>query len=204
MVRVKRGEMQGTLSRGKASVAAAIPENERGLVLVLALVMLALLTILGAWAIGTASTDLTIAGNFRNTQNAFYSADAALAYATNPDTLTTAYLYTVATGSTAVWSQVISIGTVTANINVNYLGSGPLPSGSIYDGDLDVNGNPRFHGRYFAVNTEGNAANNAAVTVEAAVVQVVEENVIVGCGSGICTSDTTAGGRVFPLYWRLR
>ena len=96
MVRVKRGEMQGKSSRDKAPVAAGIPENERGMALVLALVMLVLLTILGAWAIGTASTDLTIAGNFRNTQNAFYSADAALAYAANPDTLTTAYLYTVA------------------------------------------------------------------------------------------------------------
>jgi hypothetical protein len=202
MVRVKRGERQAKSSRDKAPVVAGILENERGMALVLALVMLVLLTILGVWAIDTASTDLTIAANFRNTQNAFYSADAALAYATNPDTLTTAYLYTVATGSTAAWSQVISIGTVTANIKVNYLGSGPLPAGSIYADDLDVNGNPRFHGLYFAVNTEGNAANNAVVAVEAAVVQVVEEDVIVG--SGICTSDTTAGGRVFTLYWRER
>ena len=204
MVRVKRGEMQGKSSSDKAPVVAGIPENERGMALVLALVMLALLTILGVWAIGTASTDLKIAGNFRNTQDAFYAADAALAYATNPDTLTTAYLYTVATGSTAVWSQVLSIGAVTANIKVNYLGSGPLPAGSIYDDEVDVNGNPRFHGLYFAVNTEVNAANNAVVAVEAAVVQVVEEDVIVGCSGGICTSGTTTGGRVFPLYWRQR
>jgi hypothetical protein len=54
------------------------------------------------------------------------------------------------------------------------------------------------------VNTEGNAANNAAVAVEAAVVQVVEEGVIFGCDGDICTSDTTAGGRVFTLYWRQR
>lgn len=204
MVRVKRGEMQGKSSRDKASVAAGISENERGLALVLALVMLALLTILGVWAIGTASTNLKIAGNFRSTQNAFYAADAALAYAANPDVLSKVYLYSLATGSTAEWSQVISIGTTTANIKVDYLGSGPLPAGSIYDGDLDVNGNPRFHGRYFVVNTEGNAANNAEVAVEAAVVQVVEENVIVGCGGGICTSNATAGEQVFTLYWRQR
>jgi hypothetical protein len=204
MVRVTRGEMQGMSSRDKAPVAAGIPENERGMALVLALVMLSLLTILGVWAIGTASSDLSIAGNFRNTQNAFYSADAALAYAVNPDTLTKAYLYTVATGTTAVWSQVISIGTATANIKVNYLGSGPLPAGSLCDGDLDVNGNPRFHGLYFAVNTEGNAANNAVAEVEAAVVQAVEEDVSVGYSGGIGTSDATAGGRVFLLYWRQR
>jgi|GEM_PF-2717240 len=202
MVRVKRGEMQGMSSRDQAPGAAGIPENERGMALLLALVMLALLTILGVWAIGTASSDLSIAGNFRNAQNAFYSADAAFAYAANPETLTKAYVYTVATGSTAVWSQVISIGTVTANIKVNYLGSGPLPAGSICDGDLDVNGNPRFHGLYFVVNTEGNAANNAVAAVEAAVVQAVEEDVIVGYSGGIGTSDATAGGRVFLLYWR--
>ena len=173
MARVKRKVMQGQASSGKAPVTMGLEGNERGMALVLALVMIVLLTILGAWALGTSSTDLKIAGNSRNTQNAFYSADAALAYAANPDTLTTAFLYTLATGSTAKWSQVISIGTFTANATVEYLGSGPLPAGSIYDGDLDVNGNPKFHGLYFAVNTEGKAANNADVAVESSVVQVV-------------------------------
>jgi hypothetical protein len=199
MVRVKRGEMQGTSLGSRAPVPSGLPENECGLALVLALVMLALLTILGAWAVGTASTDLTIAGNFRNTQNAFYSADAALAYAASPDTLTSAHLYILATGSTAVWSSVISINTITANIQVNYLGSGPLPAGSKYEGDRDVHGNPKYHGLNFVVNTEGKAANNAAVAVEAAVVQVVE----IGC-NGICISNVTAGEQVITLYWRQR
>ncbi len=204
MVRVKRGEMRGKSLRDKVPVAAGILCKERGMVLVLALVMLALLTILGAWAVGTASTDLTIAGNFRSTQNAFYAADAALACAANPDTLTAAYLYIVATGGTAEWSQVVSIGTVTANIKVDFLGSGPLPPGSRYYGELDVNGNPRFHGLYFAVNAECNAANNAVAAVEAAVVQVVEEGVNAGCGGGICASNATADERVSTLYWRQR
>lgn len=173
MVRIKRREMQGKAPRGKTPVPSGRAGNERGMALVLALVMLALLTILGAWALGTSSTDLKIAGNSRNAQNAFYSADAALACGVNPETLTTAYLFTLATGSTAKWSQVISIDTFTANMTVDYLGSGPLPAGSIYDGDLDVNGHPRFHGLYFVVNTEGKAANNAAVAVESGVVQVV-------------------------------
>lgn len=173
MVHVKRQEIQSQAMRGKASASAGFSGNERGMALVLALVMLALLTILGAWALNTSSTDLKIAGNSRNTQNAFYSADAALDYAKNPDTLETAYLYTLATGSTAIWSQAISIGNFATNMTVDYLGSGPLPAGSIYDGDLDMNGNPKFHGLYFAVNTEGKAANNAVVAVESAVVQVV-------------------------------
>lgn len=204
MARVKRGEIQEKLSRVREPASASPERNEGGMALVLALVMLALLTILGAWAIDTSSTDLAIADNYRNTQNAFYSADEALAYAMKPDTLSMAYVYSLATDSTVIWSPVSSIGTGTANIQITYLGSGPLPAGPIYDGDLDVSGDPRFHGLYFAVNIEGKAENNATVVVEAAVVQVAEEQVIVGCGDDICTSSTIGGDQVFTLYWRQR
>jgi hypothetical protein len=165
-------EMQGQESETRTPVPASPAGNERGVVLVLALVMLALLAILGAWALDTSSTELKIAGNSRKTQNAFYAAEAALACAVNPNTLSSAYVSTGATGSATKWSQVISIGATTANMTVDYLGSGALPAGSIYDADLDVNGTPRFHGFYFAVNTEGNAGDNAVVAVESVVVQV--------------------------------
>lgn len=33
---------------------------------------------------------------------------------------------------------------------------------------------------------------------------VTGDKVLVGCGGGICTSNATAGGQVFPLYWRQR
>ncbi len=170
MVRVKRREMRGQASRGKAPVAAGLAGNERGMVLVLALMMLALLTILGAWVLDSSKTDLKIAGNSKNTQNAFYSADAALAYAANPSTLKTAQLSTQGT-STTKWSQVISVGTFTANVTVEYLGSGPLPAGFIFDSDLSVEGT-KFHGIYFSVNTEGMAENKAAEAEESGVVQV--------------------------------
>jgi len=173
MVRVKRLETQGQALIGKASVPVGIAGNERGIALILALAMLALLTLLGAWALDVSSTDLKIAGNSRNTQNAFYAADAALGYSTNPTTLTTAYLYIQSNGSTAKWTNPITIGDFNAKTTVAYLGSGPLPAGTVYDADLDVNGNPKFHGLYFNVNTEGKAGNNADVVVESSVVQVV-------------------------------
>jgi hypothetical protein len=56
---------------------------------------------------------------------------------------------------------------------VEFLRSGPLPLGSIYDADVDYNGNPKFHGLYFNVQTSGASVNNAQVTIEAGVVQVV-------------------------------
>lgn len=54
--------------------------NEKGIALVVALVMLALLTILGTFALSTSSTELFITGNYRNSQYAFYAADAAIEY----------------------------------------------------------------------------------------------------------------------------
>jgi hypothetical protein len=173
MARKIEHEMPRQASTGKAYVPAENAGNENGTVLVLTLVLLALLSILGALALDTSSTDLKIAGNSRNTQDVFYSADAALACAVNPDTLTRAYAYTAENSGTAKLSQVISIGSFTVTTNIVFMGSGPLPVGAIYDGDLDVNGQPRFHGLYFAVTTDGTAAHNAAVAVESAVVQVV-------------------------------
>jgi PilX N-terminal len=173
MVGRKRRDMQRQATTDKAPAPVYLAGNESGMVLVVTVVLLALLTILGALALDTSSTDLKIAGNSRNTQDVFYSADAALACAVNPDTLTRAFAYTAATGGSAKLSQVISIGTFTVNTNIVFMGSGPLPVGAIYDGDLDVNGQTRFHGLYFAVTTDGAAAHNAAVAVESAVVQVV-------------------------------
>ena len=54
--------------------------NEKGIALVVALVMLALLTLLGTFALSTSSTELFITGNYRNSQYAFYAADAGIEY----------------------------------------------------------------------------------------------------------------------------
>jgi hypothetical protein len=55
-------------------------DNEKGMALVLALVMLVLLTLLGAFALSTSSTELFIAGSFKNAQQAFYAGDAGIDY----------------------------------------------------------------------------------------------------------------------------
>ncbi len=52
--------------------------NERGIALIMVLVLLALLTLLGAWALDTSSTDLKIAGNYKNAEAAFSMADTAV------------------------------------------------------------------------------------------------------------------------------
>ena len=53
-------------------------KNERGIALVVALIMLVLLSILGMYALSTSSTELFITGNYRNKQHAFYAATAGI------------------------------------------------------------------------------------------------------------------------------
>jgi type IV pilus assembly protein PilX len=153
--------------------------DERGIALILALVLLALITMLGVWALDTSSTDLKIAGNYKNAETAFSMADTAVAYASNPDNLTTACLMipacTNSTGSVISWSTpTISLSsTDTATVKVKYLLKGPLPAGSIYDADVDASGKPKFSGVYFTVSASGNGPNNAKAQIETNVVQVV-------------------------------
>jgi Tfp pilus assembly protein PilX len=141
--------------------------------LVIALVMLVLLTILGAWVLNSASTDIHISGNYRNNQQAFYVGDAAINYLTNANTLSAAY--TAMTGTNYSYTppplpmSVVSQATGT----VEFLRSGPLPLGSAYDSNVDYNGNPQFHGLYFNIQSSGTGMNNAQAVIEAGVVQVV-------------------------------
>jgi hypothetical protein len=158
-------------------------KSERGVALVIALVMLVLLTILGAWVLNSASTDLHISGNYRNNQQAFFAGDAAVNYLTNANTLTTAYSGMSGTSYSCPGpnepqcpGMPLTVSTVPfsqATGTIEFLRSGPLPLGSIYDSDVDYNGNPKFHGLYFDIQTSGTGVNNATAVVEAGVVQVV-------------------------------
>lgn len=159
---------------GRTPRVPAGGKSERGVVLIIALVMLVLLTILGVWVLNSASTDIHISGNYRNNQQAFYAGDAAINYLTNANTLTTAYTAMTGTNYSYTLPSPLPVSIVSqATGTVEFLRSGPLPLGSIYDADVDYNGNPKFHGLYFNVQTSGASVNNAQVTIEAGVVQVV-------------------------------
>jgi Tfp pilus assembly protein PilX len=157
-----------------------IKRNERGIAMIMALVLLVLLTMLGAWALDTSSTDLKIAGNYHNAETAFSLADTAATFASNPQNLSTACGYITAcsntTASNTSWSPssgTISSSSGTASVKVEFLTKGPLPAGSIYDADVDASGNPKFSGVYFSVTANGSGPNNAATQIETNVVQVV-------------------------------
>jgi PilX N-terminal len=65
----------GQKENGGNDRLAPVPGGQRGIALILALVMLALLGMLGALALNRSSTELHITGNYRNQQIAYYNAD---------------------------------------------------------------------------------------------------------------------------------
>ncbi len=171
--RKKRNSIRKSASYSSSAIAVSCG-NERGMALILALVMLTLLGILGVWALDTSTTDLKISGNFRTTQNAFYAADGGLGYTTNLNTLQ--HVYNFSNPPRAGWGtpklDIASAGSTSASFTakVPSLLEGPLPQGggasSIYDADISTGG---WHGLYTTVTSTGNAANTATVVVEAVV-----------------------------------
>lgn len=55
--------------------------NERGVALLLALAMLAIMTVIGVFALDTSTTEVQISGNYRTSQDAFFGADRAAMFA---------------------------------------------------------------------------------------------------------------------------
>ncbi len=55
--------------------------NERGVALLLALAMLAIMTVIGVFALDTSTTEVQISGNYRSSQETFFAADRAVMFA---------------------------------------------------------------------------------------------------------------------------
>src|SRR5512137_688914 len=71
--------------------------NDRGMVLILVLIMLVLLSILGATVLTSTTSDLRVTSNYRNLDDIFYTADAAMDYAQAYGTIYTSILPATAT-----------------------------------------------------------------------------------------------------------
>lgn len=145
--------------------------GERGVALVLALGMLVILGLLGAIALATSNTEIRIAGNNRNAQSAFLTAEAAIEYAKTDPVI---YLSTPLVDP--VWPVpplppgTINVGaTRVANVSVSFLAAGPPPVGSGVDATT-------FSANYFTLVATGTGPNNSAVGLEAQVGKVVPKS----------------------------
>lgn len=143
--------------------------NEKGVALVLAMVMLVLMTILGVLALSTSTTEIGISGNYKMAQEIFYTADAAIERAQTDSAIYSTIVPGTCNswpvcggGSTTPWS----ISGNTANVSVDYLTSGSLPPGSGSDPEI-------FQAYYFLATTTASGANGSEYMVESQVARIV-------------------------------
>jgi hypothetical protein len=150
--------------------------NQRGIALVLAMGMLTLMSIIGAMALSTSSTEMGLSGNYKTSQLAFYSTQRAVEYAmTNGD------IYAgIGTGSVDLEAGVhpanITGGTDEAmglqpratpdDNRVAFQAAGNLPPGSGSDPTY-------FEARYYLVNVTGQGPNNSVARVETQIGRIV-------------------------------
>ncbi|MDD2273471.1 MAG: pilus assembly PilX N-terminal domain-containing protein [Desulfuromonadaceae bacterium] len=147
-------------------------QNERGIILIIVLVMLLMLSILGSTVLTSSMSDLRIAGNARNLQEAFFNADGSLEHTLVNSTILngdawTGFVYMaldannnlVPTAATAVPGGTTAL----AQVNSAYLGEGKAPRGSGYDDSTLVS--------YYNVNIVGSGTNATEVAVDAGIVK---------------------------------
>jgi hypothetical protein len=184
---------QGMPGRGRGSLG-----NERGIALIIVLVMLLLLSILSATMLVSSTTDLQIAGNYRNNEQALFDADAAVNFGQTFDAI-----YTTLNSTTTSWplpgqGQVLSstdfsgTGANTANpdfnritipgtrdtadVKVELISSGSVPAGSGTQVDSGISpGSGNFKANFFAVNVIANGPNNSHAELESQIARIVQQ-----------------------------
>jgi hypothetical protein len=177
--------------------------NERGMVLILVLIMLVLLSILGATVLTSTTSDLRITSNYRNLDEVFYTADAAMDFAQAYGTIYTSILPATATvwPATGAGKIVNDDGTmsVTANaeypdynritvfkdaartirnfahVKVDYISTGAVPPGMGTEVDAGIGSGTGFKANFYALNViaDGQTPNNSHVELESHIVRIV-------------------------------
>ena len=135
--------------------------SERGAALIIVLVMLLLLTILGSTLLSSSTTDLQIAGNYRNNLQTFYDNDYAFELLKTSDSEVNVYLQSnlAQTGMSRSFTATNPATGDTVNYTVTNAGClGGAPAGS--GGDAD-SGN---YYNIYEIEISSKGPNNANVT----------------------------------------
>jgi type IV pilus assembly protein PilX len=147
--------------------------NQRGAALVLALAMLTIMSILGAWVLSSSTTEIGISGNYRTSQQAFYAADRAVEYAMIDEVIySTVTPANPSLSLNATMAENIQADTGNSGLRqdapnqVDFLTSGPLPPGTGSDPTY-------FQSRYYAISVTGAGPNNSTARIDAQVARVV-------------------------------
>lgn len=159
--------------------------DERGFALILALSMLAILSILGALVLSNSGTDLNVTTNFQGTQQAFYAVDRAVEYGTSRDillALPSNGTINLATGAHKTnIDQGKNFGGELEKGSVTDLGPGKIPS------KLSVAYGSDFGANFYRVSGEGTGPNASKVKVEATIIRLYkmeDESIFPTTGKG--------------------
>lgn len=150
--------------------------NERGAALLIVLVMLLLLTILGATLFTSSTTEIKIAGNFRNSLDAFIAADEAVEYAMTEGTIYTWLIPDSGSTSKTITDYTIPGTSTKANIKVDLIAArNNPPPGYGYQEDAGVGSGaePSFKANVFAISVDAHGPNESRADVEAGMARVV-------------------------------
>ncbi len=171
-----------TTSEKHVAMLARTVSNEKGLALVLALFMLAIMSLIATVSLNISSTEVRISGNYKTGHDAMFGVDRALEYVmVNEDVFTTIGTGEVNVADVTEHLSNIIAGTdddgdietalvtqldTTKTNKVQWIATGALPPGSGSDPTY-------FQARYYALDLAVVGANNATGSVEAQVVRVV-------------------------------
>lgn len=146
---------------------AAIFGNERGMALVLALIILFLMSVLGTMMFTNSSSETQASRNYRVKQDAFYAAERAVEYARSDVSVYSA----IGTGSVAIplTGVDLSAGSSDATGTVTYLANGNPPRGSGMDAT-------EFQANFFAISATGTGPVNSRTEVETNVARIIPKN----------------------------
>ncbi len=142
----------------------SIINNERGMALAIALIVLFLMSLLGTMIFTTSNSETQGARNYRTMQDALYSAERGVEYAKSDPTIYS----TIGTGSVNIPLGGVSLqsGGGDASGRVDYLARGNPPRGSGMDAT-------EFEANYFAINVAGTGPANAKSEIEVNVAKIV-------------------------------
>jgi hypothetical protein len=185
----------------KSGIVSGRVGNERGIALIIVLMTLLLLSILGVTMLASSTSELKIAGNYRNTEVAFYTAEAALDFA-----YTFGDIYTsIIPGTTTSWPVAgqgkwldeddfhagdpndannnynrIKIASPSgakydADVKVDFVSTGNLPVGTGTQEDAGLGQGTGFRANNFALDVIAYGPNNAQAAVESQVAKIVPQ-----------------------------
>lgn len=145
----------------------AMCNNQDGFAIVAALMVLALITIIGVMSIRTSNTDVGISVNTEIYNRSFYAAEAARAFVRNnsdlygSNNITTGTPVAFPDAANPTQTQPIILGSVeTFNGAVEYLDSSVPPRGSGFQVG-------KFRAHVYRMTCNGNGPRNASTQVEA-------------------------------------